>query len=478
MNPLVIIPTYNEKENITQILAHLHALAISLDILFIDDDSPDGSGQLLDQLAAQHPHLRVLHRAKKEGIGSAHQAGLAYARTQGYETVITMDCDLTHSASDIPRFLESPGDVVVGSRYLQKDSLSGWNWRRKFLTCLAHSLTQRILHLPYDSTGAYRLYRLRNIPASLFSLVQSQTYPFFYESLFILHCNKLKITEIPITLPPRTYGSSKMPITEPFRGLRHLLAVGLRYRLKPEAYRIPKKSPQFDATIEDQQGWDDYWDRATSKESLLYQIIAFFYRRFVIAPRFKSSIENSFRLGASLLHAGCGSGQVDVAIQNHFQITAIDSSRKALELYAQTVSDAFCIRQANILNLPFPDDSFDGIYNLGVMEHFHREDLKTILSEFRRVLRPGGHVFFFWPHARATSVAVLSVWHTLRRKIFGDLTRLHPEEVSLVKSRSWMKNLLQECGFTLRTYQFDGGDFWVQAIITAEAVEDPQPPSP
>lgn len=478
MNPLVIIPTYNERENVIPLTEQLNALPGERDILFIDDNSPDGTGRILDEISRKHLNVRVMHRPGKEGIGAAHLAGLAQARQLGYATVITMDCDFTHNPDDIPRLMASAGDVVIGSRYLQPDSLQDWNWNRKLLTRLAHFLTRVILGMSYDCTGAYRLYRFDRLPKGIFELVESRSYPFFFESLYVLHRNGVRIEEIPISLPPRTYGNSKMPLTEPFRGVAHLLKVGLAGLLRPERYQCPAHRIEANASVHDEQGWDEYWKQTDTGGSLAYQTIASIYRRLVIARRFRSALENTFTEGARLLHAGCGSGQVDVAIQGKFRITAMDASLAALELYSRTVPMAGEVRHASIFQIPFPDQSFDGIYNLGVMEHFQAAEIVRILREFRRVLRPEGRLLLFWPHSKASSVAVLKCWHWIRQHVFHSDIRLHPDEVSLLPSRAWLKERLHEAGFHLTSYEFDARDFWVQAVIVAQPFSNPPPPIP
>jgi len=480
VNPLVIIPTYNERNNITPLLEKLAALTIPLELLFVDDNSPDGTGDLLRERAAHQDNLNVLHRPKKEGIGAAHLAGLAWAADKGYACVITMDCDLTHSPEDIPALLAASetSDVVVGSRYLRRGSLEGWNWRRKLLTHLAHWLTRTLLALPYDSTGAFRVYRLDQLPLGLFGTVRSMTYPFFFESLLVLHLNGSVITEVPINLPPRTYGSSKMSPTEPVRGIFHLLETAIRRLANPESFRVPNRAIARNPALKDAQGWDDYWRQASQSGNLAYKVIATIYRRLIIARNLHADIIGTFPPQARLLHAGCGSGQVDVGFQKTMRLTAVDTSHCALETYVRAVPGAEEIQHASIFALPFDDDTFDGIYNLGVMEHFPAEEITAILQEFRRVLKPDGRLLIFWPHSRATSVAVLGLWQTARRKIFGSTQLLHPAEVSLVRSRSWMNNLLKTGGFTLDTYRFDGRDFWVQVVVTARPISDQNEPFP
>ncbi len=224
---LIFIPTYNESKNIRLIFGQILDLHLSVDVLFLDDNSPDGTGQMIDELARQHGFVHAIHRAGKMGIGSAHKAGILWAYSHGYETLITMDCDFSHSPEYLAEFLRyAPDyDIVLGSRYLKKDSLKEWNLFRKTLTCVGHFLTVFILSMPYDATGAYRLYQLKRIPCEIFDKVESHSYSFFFESLFLLHLNKYRIKECPIHLPKRTYGHSKMTIMTTLISLRQLVCL-------------------------------------------------------------------------------------------------------------------------------------------------------------------------------------------------------------------------------------------------------------
>ena len=217
-----MVPTYNERDNAPQMVADIGALGLDADVLFVDDDSPDGTGDLLEALRADHPRLTVMHRAGKNGIGSAHLDGIAHAYRGGYEQLVTLDCDFSHSPKDIAAFLSAAqeADVVVGSRWTAMNSLPGWNLFRRMMTHMGHVLTRVVLGLPYDATGAFRAYRLDRIPEDVFSLVQSKSYAFFFESLFMLHRNALRIREIPIVLPARTYGHSKMTLKAALQSVR------------------------------------------------------------------------------------------------------------------------------------------------------------------------------------------------------------------------------------------------------------------
>lgn len=232
---LIFIPTYNEKGNVEQISERVCGLGLDADIVFMDDSSPDGTGELLDELARKYARLSVIHRPGKTGIGSAHMDGIAYAYDQHYQRLVTLDADFTHSPELIPQFLKrgETADVVVGSRYLAGESLPGWTTFRKVLTKLGHLLTERLLGMPQDATGAFRVYNLETVPRALFDLVRSRGYAFFFESLLIVNRNGFHIAEVPIALPARSAGHSKMSYGEIHRSLKTL------FELSVESHRNP-----------------------------------------------------------------------------------------------------------------------------------------------------------------------------------------------------------------------------------------------
>jgi dolichol-phosphate mannosyltransferase len=240
LRTLVMVPTYDECDNAPRMIAAITALGLDADVLFVDDASPDGTGALLESLRADNPRMSVLHRSGKNGIGSAHAAGIAYAYANGYQRLVTLDCDFSHSPDDIPAFLREAetADVVVGSRWTSMHSLPGWNAYRRAMTNLGHLLTRALLGLPYDATGAFRAYRLDRIPQDVLSLVQSKSYSFFFESLFILHKNGLRIREISIVLPARTYGHSKMTLRAALQSVRIMLGIAATYRRRPAAFHV------------------------------------------------------------------------------------------------------------------------------------------------------------------------------------------------------------------------------------------------
>jgi dolichol-phosphate mannosyltransferase len=242
---IVMIPTYNERENVRKMCSELTRLDLPMEILFVDDNSPDGTGGVLDELAKTTPRMIVHHRPGKLGIGSAHKDGIEWVYARGYTHLVTMDCDFTHPPENIPDLLKFADDydIVVGSRHMREDSLSGWNLWRKCMTRTGHLLTTVLLKMPYDATGAFRLYRLDRIPHEVFRDVESNGYSFFIESLAILNLNGFRITEIPIALPPRTAGHSKLRFSDMVQWLTFMLGMAWNIRFNRKKYLV---SPQTD----------------------------------------------------------------------------------------------------------------------------------------------------------------------------------------------------------------------------------------
>lgn len=468
LRTLIFVPTYNERDNVERMVRELTALGLEADLLFMDDSSPDGTGDILDELAGELPSLSVVHRTSKLGIGSAHLAGIDWAYDNGYQRLVTLDCDFTHDPGDLNTLIQNSAgfDVTVGSRYLRAGSLPGWNALRRSLTGFGHVLTRYVLGIPFDSTGALRLYDLERIPRGVFARVKSQGYGFFFESMFVLVRSGCSVGEFPIVLPARTYGSSKMTIAETVRSGRQLLALRLSSIIRPDRHRIVRglASPEPGPV----QGWDAYWSQKTKPASKLYDSIASAYRTKVIRRELERAITANFPAGSFLLHAGCGSGQVDKRLHERVSITAVDLSPAALDLYRRHNPAATAVRQADIFSLPFPDESFDGAYNLGVLEHFTTDEIDRILGEIRRVLKGNGKLVVFWPHARATSVAVLGAAHWLLNS--GSKTRisLHPPEISLLRGRKHAEEILRRAGFSMCSYAFGARDFFVQAVVVGQ----------
>lgn len=470
---LIFIPTYNERENVALILSQILALELPADILFVDDNSPDGTGQLLDSLAASHSNVFVQHRAGKLGIGSAHAHGINWAYDHGYRLLLTMDCDFTHSPEYIRDFLikADTADIVVGSRYMQEKSLSSWNVYRRVLTRLGHIATGFFLRMPFDATGAFRLYRLDRVSRYFLDAVHSKGYSFLFESLYVLHLNGYRVAETPTHLPARVYGHSKMRMRDAFHSLSHLIHTYFTTLVNRERFEIaePFRPESLAGTPVDTQGWDEYWSGKGNKPTfLVYDLIAAFYRKFIIKPSLNRFILGNFNSDSRLLHAGCGSGQVDRDIGEKIGISALDISPAALSIYKKSNKHYRELILGSIFDIPSADSSFDGIYNLGVMEHFTEEEIAKILREFHRVLKPGGKIVLFWPPEFGLSVMALKLAHFILNRVLKKNISLHPPEITRVRSRRQIEHYLTQEGFKLKHYVFGIRDLFTYAVIVGD----------
>lgn len=460
---LIFIPTYNESENVRPLYERLKRLPLEADILFIDDNSPDGTGKIIDGIASTNGSVSALHRKGKEGIGSAHQAGVDYAYDNGYDTLVTMDCDFTHDPDDIPRFISGSedSDIVVGSRYMRKDSLTGWKFHRKVLTNLGHFLTRHLLGMPFDATGAFRLYRLDRINREIFRRVKSKGYSFFFESLFALMANGLRIKEIPITLPPRTYGHSKMSFGDIRQSVVRLFELYFDFTVNKQLYVVKSGGESIDT-------WDKYWEGKTTRSSAIYDRVASFYRDYIIKGTLNRYIGRHFPPGSVLLHAGAGSGQVDADIARRFRIIPLDLSVSALKLYRENIGPEAPLIRGDIFRLPIADASLDGLYNLGVMEHFTEDEIDGILIEFKRVVREGGKIVLFWPPEFGLSVMFLKGVHFVLNKVLRMGVKLHPDEITRIRSRRHIMDVLKRAGLEAVELGFGIRDLFTYYIVVAK----------
>ena len=210
---LVIVPTYNERENLTALVARVFALPVPVDLLVVDDNSPDGTGQLADQVAARHNSIHVLHRAEKNGLGRAYCAGFAWALERDYEFIMEMDGDFSHNPDDIPRMLEvaADADLVLGSRYCNGIRVINWPLSRLMLSKGAAKYVQVITGMPFsDPTGGFKCFRRHALQTIDLQTVHSNGYSFQIELTHKLWRQGMKIVEVPIIFTERVQGSSKM----------------------------------------------------------------------------------------------------------------------------------------------------------------------------------------------------------------------------------------------------------------------------
>lgn len=210
---LVIVPTYNERDNLPPLVKRLLQLPVKVDLLVVDDNSPDGTGKLADDLAAQHPQVHVLHRKEKNGLGRAYCAGFAWALEHGYEFIMEMDGDFSHNPDDIPAFLKAAenADLVIGSRYSNGIRVINWPLKRLMLSMSAAKYVRIITGMPLsDPTGGFKCFRRHALKSLDLDAVRSNGYGFQIELSHKLWRQGMTIAEVPIVFTDRFQGQSKM----------------------------------------------------------------------------------------------------------------------------------------------------------------------------------------------------------------------------------------------------------------------------
>ena len=210
---LIVMPTYNERENLPRMVGRLLGLPVKIDLLVVDDNSPDGTGKLADELAAKHLNIHVLHRQAKNGLGRAYLAGFQWALERGYEFVFEMDGDFSHNPDDIPILLAATqnADLVLGSRYLNGIRIINWPLSRLMLSKGAATYVSIITGMPFtDPTGGFKCFRRRALQALNLEDVRSNGYSFQIELTHKLWRQGMRILEVPIIFTERAQGHSKM----------------------------------------------------------------------------------------------------------------------------------------------------------------------------------------------------------------------------------------------------------------------------
>ena len=209
---LVVVPTYNEKDNLAPIVRAIRAY-LDTDVLVVDDGSPDGTGEIADGLAAADPRLHVLHRERKQGLGTAYLAGFRFAFERGYERVCEMDADFSHAPWDLPRLVHASADadLVIGSRYVRGGCTIGWDFKRRMLSRGANLYTRMVLGSGIrDNTAGFRCFRTTALQQIDLAAVSAQGYAFQIEMAFRVVRAGLRVREIPIHFVDRAVGKSKM----------------------------------------------------------------------------------------------------------------------------------------------------------------------------------------------------------------------------------------------------------------------------
>lgn len=213
MRTLIIIPTYNELDNLPPLLKEIFSYAPTSDILIVDDNSPDGTGALADAMSVENPQIHVLHRAGKLGLGTAYIAGFHYALAHNYDAAFEMDADFSHDPRYLPDFLEKieQADLVIGSRYIPGGNTPNWSLLRRLISGCGNLFARVVLRMPiHDCTAGFRCYRRTVLERIGLDTIQSQGYGFQVEMGYRALKYGFTIVETPIVFVDRRVGKSKM----------------------------------------------------------------------------------------------------------------------------------------------------------------------------------------------------------------------------------------------------------------------------
>lgn len=236
MSIIIILPTYNEATNITLLMPEL--LNLPVHICVVDDNSPDHTGDLADEWAAWDERVHVIHRAGKQGLGSAYVAGFRYALAQGFEGALTMDADFSHHPRYIPAMIAAleQADLVIGSRYVAGGDVR-YPWHRRMLSRISNATARLALGLSaHDCTAGFRLYRISTLARISLEQVFSNGYSFLVELLTLIEATGAHVSEVPIIFEDRRYGETKISTQEIFKGVYTVVRLmGRRWRIATQA---------------------------------------------------------------------------------------------------------------------------------------------------------------------------------------------------------------------------------------------------
>lgn len=247
----VLVPTYNERDNLPGVLARVRAAVPSADVLVLDDASPDGTGAVADELALDDASVHVVHRPEKRGLGAAYLDGFRWAVDRGYDAVVEMDADGSHQPEHLPRLLDAArdADVVIGSRWVPGGAVENWPFYRKVLSVGGNAYTRVLLGMPvHDATAGFRVYRVTALQAMGLGDVASQGYCFQVDLTWRAVRHGLRVVEVPITFVEREVGDSKMSRDIMVESLRRITAWGAGYRygqVREAAARATRREPRW-----------------------------------------------------------------------------------------------------------------------------------------------------------------------------------------------------------------------------------------
>jgi dolichol-phosphate mannosyltransferase len=235
---VMVIPTYNEIDNLSDVVTRIRRAVPAVDVLVVDDGSPDGTGDLADRLASADPQVRVVHRTSKQGLGAAYAEGFRVALDAGYDVIGEMDADGSHQPEQLPSLIAAlaDADLVIGSRWVPGGSVVNWPWQRRALSRAGNLYTRALLGVPVrDATAGFRLFRRRTLEAVDLDRVQSHGYAFQVELVHRTLRAGLRVVEVPIEFVERVRGDSKMTPEVARESLVRITRWGLGQRLRRTA---------------------------------------------------------------------------------------------------------------------------------------------------------------------------------------------------------------------------------------------------
>ena len=241
----VVLPTYNERENLEPLVASLQSLPLALHIIVVDDNSPDGTGALADELSRLHPDVEVIHRSGKLGLGTAYAAGFDLALASGFDLICTMDADFSHDPCYLPALIEGSRrhDLMIGSRYVPGGGVVNWGWTRKLLSWGANTVAHLALGLKArDCTAGFRCYRRRVLETVDPASIRANGYSYLIEMLYNVQRAGFTMGETPIIFADRRLGQSKISQDEIYRAMRTVARLTLR-RMKGTFTRCVTRDP-------------------------------------------------------------------------------------------------------------------------------------------------------------------------------------------------------------------------------------------
>lgn len=244
----VLVPTYNERENVTAAVEGVRRHVPDADVVVLDDSSPDGTGEVADALAAADPRVHVIHRPGKEGLGAAYLEGFHWALERGYDAVVEMDADGSHRPEHLPALLAAAADAdaVIGSRWVRGGRVVNWPVHRKALSLGGNLYVKVLLGMPVnDATAGFRVYRADALRRMGLGDVASQGYCFQTDLTWRAVRAGLRVVEVPITFVEREVGASKMSREIMTESLRRITGWGVRHRARQLRGLVPEREPRW-----------------------------------------------------------------------------------------------------------------------------------------------------------------------------------------------------------------------------------------